>query len=708
MYLAVVVGGGALGAEEGKEGKKANRLLDEKSPYLLQHAYNPVDWYPWGEEAFERARKEQKPILLSVGYSTCHWCHVMERESFEDEEIAKFLNAHFIPVKLDREERPDVDRVYMTTYQAMSGQGGGWPLNMFLTADLKPIFGGTYFPPRARGGRPGFLEILQHLEKLWREDGDKVRGTASESYDRLQEFLKEQEKKGAEEGALTGEILNTTVADLLENGDQTKGGWGGPMGPKFPQPSHLRFLMRCGDQKAKEFAFMTCRKMMHGGIYDQLMGGFHRYSVDAEWLVPHFEKMLYDQAQLIDVYLDAWLLSGDDEFRRVAEEIAEYVLRDLTHEEGGFWSAQDAGSEGKEGKCFCWTEAQLKSLLSEEEFAVVKARFGVTPKGNFVDHSDPDPLLDQNILSVVDPGKKLGEAEGALLASGRKKLRAERLKRVPPATDDKVLASWNGLMIAALARAGRVLDESRYLAAAKKAHGFVVAKLWDEKADVLYHRWREGERDTSQQAESYLYFLRGSRVLYEMTLEKEYLELAIRLAESARKKFHDEEHGGFYDGEVRKDLVMRLKDDFDSALPTPGSVGAVEFLVLGEMLGRDDFREVGRKTLKGAAATFRASTSSLPERLRALDFDLSKPSRLVLTEGKGRDLLLKVGWSGYRRNFVVLGNKGPLDEFTLGLTAKDGESTAYLCVGQACRLPETEAARVGKMLLMPDPAPAEE
>jgi len=700
MVVVQVGGDQAWGEEGAKEGRKANRLLAEKSPYLLQHAYNPVDWYPWGEEAFEKARKEMKPILLSVGYSTCHWCHVMARESFEDEEIGKFLNAHFVSIKLDREERPDVDRVYMTALQAMSGDGGGWPLNVFLTPDLKPFYGGTYFPPRTKGGRPGFLEVLQEMERMWREQGEEVRGSAGENFTKLQEYL---EARGREEGgAVTWnpEWLTKAATELMESGDPTDGGWGGA--PKFPQPSHLRFLMRCGDEKAREFAFLTCRKMMDGGIYDQLMGGFHRYSVDAVWLVPHFEKMLYDQAQLIDVYLDAWQLSGDPAFRKVVEETADYVLRDLTHAEGGFWSAQDAGSEGKEGKCYCWTEGQLKGLLSEEEFAVVKKHYGVTASGNFVDHSDPEPLADQNILNVVEPGRAMSAEEKALLESGVVKLRAERLKRVPPSTDDKVLASWNGLMIAALARAGRVLKEPRYLAAAEKAHGFVVARLWDAEKGVLYHRWRDGERDDSQQAESYLYFLRGSRVLYEMTLKPGYLEMAVRLAEGARVRFYDEKHAGFFDGENREDLVMRLKDDFDSALPTPGSVGTVEFLVLGEMTGREEFRDVGRKTLEASAGVFAKSRFVLPERMRALDFDLSKPSRLVLTEGEGREALLDAAWSGYRRNFVVLGNKGPLDEFTLDLGSREGLATAYLCVGQACRAPETDAAKVRGFLEAPD------
>ncbi|NNM29431.1 MAG: thioredoxin domain-containing protein, partial [Akkermansiaceae bacterium] len=631
-------GMGAAGAEEEEKaaeaGKKANRLLEEKSPYLLQHAYNPVDWYPWGEEAFAKARQEEKPILLSVGYSTCHWCHVMERESFENEEIAKFLNEHFVSIKLDREERPDVDRVYMTAYQAMSGEGGGWPLNMMLTPDLKPFFGGTYFPPESKRGRPGFLEVLQQIRKVWSEQREEVLKTANTSHEQMQKYF--EERPAAEGGAaeLSAQLVADAVKEVAAAGDERNGGWGS--GPKFPQPSNLRLLMRAGGEKERAFALKTCRKMMHGGIYDQIGGGFHRYAVDGIWLVPHFEKMLYDQAQLVDVYLDAWQISGDEGFKRVATETLDWVLRDMRHKDGGFFSAADAQSEGKEGKYWAWTEAELEKLLEAEELKAVKRHYGVTPTGNFIDHSDPDPLPDQNVLYVTGPTDDWTEAERKALESAVAKMRAARAKRVPPAVDDKVLASWNGLMIAAMARAGRTLGEDRYLEAAEKAHAFVVAKLWDGKQKVLYHRWREGERDDSQQAESYLYFLRGTRLLYETTLEADYLALAVDLAEGARKRLYDRERGGFFDGEKRKDLVLRLKDDFDSAMPTPSSVGAMEFAVLAEITGRKEFGEVSEKTLAGVGPALKESPFSVAEALRAVDFLVAKPSRLVITGGDRR------------------------------------------------------------------------
>ncbi len=688
---------GCEGVEKAEGKGKPNRLVHTKSPYLLQHAYNPVDWYPWGEEAFAKARKEHKPILLSVGYSTCHWCHVMERESFENKEVAEFLNKHFVSIKLDREERPDVDRVYMTAFMAMFGQGGGWPLNMFLTPELKPFFGGTYFPPEDRGPRqPGFLNVLKQLEEMWSKRNEEIVGSADSIHKRLSEVTAENQQLVEGKEKLTAALFKGVSEKFLEGVDRVNGGWG--RSRKFPQPSHLRFLMRRGGEKEKEFALMTCRKMMEGGIHDHLGGGFHRYTVDPVWLVPHFEKMLYDQAQLLDVYIDAWLITKDAEFRKAAVGIAEYVLDQLTHQGGGFFSAQDAQSEGKEGKFWCWTEKELKGLLGEAEFKAAKRWFGFTAKGNFVDHSDPDHLKDQNVLFLAEPKGKWSEAEKKELAAAIGKMRKARSLRGPPATDDKVLASWNGLMIGGMARAGRCLGETRYLEAAKKAHGFVKAKLWDAKSKTLYHRWRDDDVDKSQQAESYLYLLRGTRTLYEATLDKDYLVFAVDLAEAARKKFYDEKNGGFYDGEKRDDLVIRLKDDFDSATPTPSSVGRMEFAVLAEITDRKDFREVAETSLQVVIPTLEERPTSLAESLIALDFLVEKPARLVIVGGQGREEFLVVAWGGYRRNLLVMSNEGPVSEFTAGLKAADGKTTAYYCVGQTCRLPETDARKVASWL----------
>ncbi|MDA7882562.1 thioredoxin domain-containing protein, partial [Akkermansiaceae bacterium] len=552
------------------EERKANRLAQEKSPYLLLHAHNPVDWYPWGEEAFAKAKKENKLILLSVGYSTCHWCHVMERESFENYEIAKFLNENYVSIKLDREERPDVDQVYMTALQALTRQNAGWPLNMFLTPDLKPFFGGTYFPPKDQEGRMGFKTVLSEVDKVWKTKPKEILDQAKLGHGQMAEYFESVLELSASKDDLNQALFDEAVKGSVKEVDQAWGGLG--TGMKFPQVNTFRLWIQSGNKEAQDAAIMTCRKMMNGGIHDQVGGGFHRYAVDREWLVPHFEKMLYDQAQLLDLYLDAWLMTQEKDFERAARGIAEYVMRDLTHAEGGFFCAQDAQSEGKEGKYFCWTVAGLKSVLSEEEMKLAREILGVTEKGNFVDHSDPEALADQNVLHFKKVRAALSEGESVAVGVLLGKLSKARVKRVPPPTDDKVLASWNGLMIGSMARAGRVLGEEKYLQAARKAHAFVKSKLWDAEKGRLYHRWREGERDETLQAESYLCLLRGTRQLYEATLDEEDLKFAVQLAEESRKHFYDEKNGGFFQGEKRDDLVLRLKGQHDSAMPTESSV----------------------------------------------------------------------------------------------------------------------------------------
>ncbi|MDW8310432.1 MAG: thioredoxin domain-containing protein, partial [Verrucomicrobiales bacterium] len=507
---------------------RANRLAREKSPYLLQHAHNPVDWYPWGEEAFARARRENKPIFLSIGYSTCHWCHVMERESFENEAIARLLNEHFVSIKVDREERPDVDKIYMTFVQATTGSGG-WPLNVFLTPDLKPFYGGTYFPPDNRYGRASFPQVLEHIARLWQERRQEIVASAQELSDRLQAAL-----GGPTPGPLllTPDILRAAGRLFKAAYDPQHGGFGGA--PKFPQPSVPAFLLRYArrfrDEEAVQMVLHTCERMAAGGIHDQLGGGFARYAVDAQWLVPHFEKMLYDNAQLAQLYLDAFLASGREQFAAIARDTLDYVLRDMTHPDGGFYSAEDADSEGHEGKFYCWTRAELQQLLSPEEFAVATRYFGVTEQGNFLDHSHPNPLPGQNVLSVADPN--LDQRERTLLDAAKQKMFAARTRRVRPQRDEKILASWNGLMLGAFARAGAILGEPRYRDAAERNLTFLRANLWDAATRTLHHRWRDGECDTAQLLEDYACVLDGALHLYEATLQPAHLEFAIAVAET--------------------------------------------------------------------------------------------------------------------------------------------------------------------------------
>lgn len=695
--LALVLWGGIKNAHAGEA--KLNHLAGEKSPYLIQHVTNPVDWYPWGEMAFAKAKKENKPILLSIGYSTCHWCHVMERESFKNKEIAAFLNQHFVSIKVDREERPDVDKVYMTAYQAMYQNGGGWPLNMFLTPELKPFSGGTYFPPEGRQGQPGFLELLKKLSQAWNERGAEVVMSANDIHAGMREFL---ELKEWVPGSVTLADLDAAAKTITGGADLTHGGWGG--GPKFPQVSHLRFLLRqwhrTKDAKLLDLVKLTSDQMMRGGIHDHLAGGFHRYSVDGQWQVPHFEKMLYDQAQLLDLYLDVWLVTGDTRYQSVAIGIADYVLREMQYvngsQKGGFYSAQDAQSEGKEGKCFCWTLAELKELLSEAELKVAIRWFGITETGNFLDHSDPEPLLNQNVLRLAAPDWKPSAEEQVLLSAAIQKMKDARGKRVPAATDNKVLADWNGMMIGSLARAGKVLRKPTYLEAAEQAHAFIKDKLWHDQ--TLYHRWCDGERDTSQQASSYLQMISGSLALYQATLAPAYLEFAVQLAEGACSLFYDEKQGGFFVGANRPDLVLRLKDDFDGATPTASSVGAMQFLILAEMTGRKDFREVFEKTLSAYAETLQHTPYAMAGMLSVADRFLGKHGRLVVAGEKGAHQMIDARYQVYSPRLVLMGNQGAVDEFTRGLKDVDGQAAAYYCEGKACQPPVTDVKLLDEML----------
>ena len=673
--------------------KFTNRLAKEKSPYLLQHAHNPIDWYPWGDEAFEAAKDQDKPIFLSIGYSTCHWCHVMERETFEDEDTAKYINEHFIAIKLDREERPDVDKIYMSAVQALPGGRGGWPLTAFLTPDRKPFFGATYFP------KAQFNALARNITKAWKDERENIDETA----DGLTDFLKKQAAAddAAADGAedFSNEMLEGALGQLTQNFDATHGGWG--QAPKFPSPSQPRFMLRSGKRFGNEDAIkqvlFTCDKMWAGGIYDHIGGGFCRYSVDEKWIVPHFEKMLYDNAQLAQLYLDAYLISGEIKYADVVHDIFRYILRDMTHPDGGFYSAEDADSEGKEGKFYCWTTTELKKLLSEEENKAIVKYFGVTENGNFVDHSDPDHLEDQNVFFVA--GAEMSDAESEALASAREKLFEAREKRVRPGLDDKILTPWNGLMLGAMARAGRALSEPKYLAAAEKNVAFVRGHLWDDEQGRLYHRWRDGERDSTQLLDTHAFYLEGIIDLYEVTLDPSHLEFATRIAARMIEAFYDE-RGGFYQSTGTDDLIMRVKDHYDGAEPSGNSVAAHALLRLAKITDDEKFSAPAQKTLKHFAVKIEKIPQAVPYMLKAVDLSVNEPKRIVLVGDPGLEVtqkMLGTVHGVYQNAKVVLGVEGLVEEFareTLKPTAEKGKVKVYVCQGTFCDLPTSDPIKV--------------
>lgn len=662
-----------------------NALAGEASLYLRLHANNPVNWYPWGEAAFQKARDENKPILLSIGYSTCHWCHVMERESFENEDIAKRLNEQFVCIKLDREERPDVDNVYMRAFQAATGQGGGWPLNVFLTPELELFTGGTYFPPEPRDGLPGFAFVIDQIAKSWADDEAAIRETSSSMREQMQTFFNAAAGEGEAKAA-------AIVAEVMKGADRAHGGFGET--EKFPQVSTLRMLLASGDLAARRFVLKTCDAMLRGGIYDHVGGGFHRYTVDRDWQIPHFEKMLYDQAQLVELYVEAWQITKNPAYERAARETADFVLRDMTLENGAFGAALDAQSEGKEGKFYCWTMADLEALLDESEVAMMKGVFAIQAEGNFSDHSDPEPLKQQNVLYYRNGQSWSPEVGGVL-----KKLAASRRGRVHPAFDKKAMASWNGLMIGALVRAAHAFDEPRYLDAAERAHAKLWEMLWDEDAQRLAHCENEGEVQASAQASSVGMYLHGSLKLYSATLGADYLKKALQLAAFFKSEFYDEDGGGFYESAARDDVVLRMKGEFDGAIPTASSVGFDVFSMLHQLTGDEKFAQIAEKTADFHLSADPVQAQAYGEMLRVKFAADAGKARLVIAAGDGDvDAFQKIVAGEYRPGLIVMGNERPVADFEAGLPAKDGKLTAYLCVGQTCDLPVTEPAALEKLL----------
>ena len=706
-----------------------NRLAQEKSPYLLQHAHNPVDWYPWGEEAFARARRENKPIFLSVGYSTCHWCHVMAHESFENEDVAAVMNREFVNIKVDREERPDVDRVYMTFVQATTG-GGGWPMSVWLTPGLKPFVGGTYFPPEERFGQPAFKNVLERIATAWKENHDKI----VEQGGKIVEALRESQSATTAAGKIDATILDAAYRQLDRSYDPKEGGFGNA--PKFPRPATLNFLTRFyaraptgeSGKHALEMALFTLRKMAAGGMHDHIGGGFHRYSVDRYWHVPHFEKMLYDQAQLAVAYLDAFQITRDRQYESVARDILDYVGRDMTSKEGGFFSAEDADSpvaagadrghaETKEGAFYIWTKKEIDDALGDiaEIFAF---HYGVQPHGNAPEGSDPqDEFRGENILierhTIAETAKHFGKTEGEirkLLTQGREKLFSIRARRPRPHLDDKIIAAWNGLMISAYARGAQVLDEPRYLEIATRAAKFLRTNLYEEKSKLLYRNYRGGRSDIEGFADDYAFMIQGLLDLYEASFDVEWLKFAVELQETQDRLFFDEKNGGYFStsGED-KSVFLRMKDDNDGAEPAASSVAALNLLRLAQFRDDKQRSERARKTIDAFATTLSHFPSAIPQMLVALDAALSKPRQIVIAGKKDapetKALLREANGHFLPKTVLVLadgaeGQKylGEKNDAIRAMSPVNGKSAAYVCENFTCKAPVTDPAELAELL----------
>jgi len=678
--------------------RPTNRLIHEKSPYLLQHAHNPVDWRPWGEEAFEEAKRRNVPLLVSIGYSTCHWCHVMERESFENEATAELLNEGFVCVKVDREERPDVDQIYMSAVMALTGQGG-WPLNVFLTPDLKPFYGGTYFPPDRRYGRPGFPEVLGDIAKVWKERPEEVVKAGAQ----LTEFIAKTPK--AQPGDLTEKALEAALGSCQATFDDREGGFGGA--PKFPRSMTLGFLLRehakSKDAKTLEMVTTTLDKMLQGGIYDQVGGGFARYSTDDHWLVPHFEKMLYDNALLARAYLEGFQVTGNFEYARAAKEIFEYLERDMTSPEGGFYSAEDADSEGEEGKFYVWAPEELTEILGKDDGASFMALYGVTEKGNFEE---------KNILNLGEdlPSslKRVGKDE-TWWKGVKEKVLSARAKRVRPHLDDKVLTSWNALMISSLAYGARVLGEERYLKMAKKASAFLLKEL--KKDGRLLASYRKGPSDIQGFLDDHAFLQAAQLDLYEATFDPSHLEEAVRLGEAMKDLFWDEKEGAFFfTGKDQKDLgrlLTRSKESYDGAQPSGNSVAALSFLRLSELTGQKEWRETALAILKHFSLALMKQGSNHPQMLQAFQFDLSGPAEVLVTgPEKGAKPLLEALWKKFLPHKVLVYAEKAEDiahqvPWAEGKEPLDGKPTAFVCRNYACKLPTTEVDKMLGLLRIP-------
>ena len=698
-----------------------NRLINEKSPYLLQHAHNPVDWHPWGEEAFEKAKKEDKPIFLSIGYSTCHWCHVMAEESFANPGIAGIMNKYFISIKVDREERPDIDNIYMSAVMAMTGSGG-WPLTVFLTPDKKPFYGGTYFPPDDKWGRPGLKTTLNSIADAWKNHRDEI----LRSGESLTQAIRQQSVSSAKTTfSLNKDVFEKTYVQFLQRFDFHYGGFGNA--PKFPMGHSLSFLLRywkrAGEAKSLEMAEKTLSTMARGGIYDHVGGGFHRYSTDGQWRIPHFEKMLYDQAILSRAYLEAYQATGKEEYANTAREIFEYILSDMTSPSGGFYSAEDADSplpenpeEKKEGAFYLWNKSEIIDILGKEHAEVFSYYFGIQPDGNAL--SDPQgEFKGKNIIyiahNLTEASKHFKKSEKEIediIKESRVMLFKIRSKRPRPHLDDKVLVNWNGLLISSLAFGWRVLNEPRYREAAEKSAQFILKDLIREDGRLL-HRWREGESAITGTIEDYAFFIHGLIDLYEATFNPDYLREAKRLSRDMLRLFWDESSGGFFfTADDAEKLFVRPKEIYDGAIPSGNSIAALDLIRLAKLTMDKEFETKAELLLKAFSNAISEMPNAYPQMLIALDFALGPSKEIVIAQGKDKEKSLPVLKAIYEKfipnKVVVLRIREEKEQeeiaglipFIKNQSALEDKTTVYVCSNYICKFPTNSISKMKELL----------
>ena len=705
IHLCLILIWNCDGKTMAKETKHQNRLADSQSPYLLQHASNPVDWYPWGDEAFEKAKEENKPIFLSIGYSTCHWCHVMEHESFEDSTVAAQMNEYFVSIKVDREEMPEVDHLYMSVCQAMTGRGG-WPLTIVMTPDKEPFFAGTYFPKQGRGQRMGMLQIVPSLANSWSLKQTEIRGTINKIKDYL---VQVNTSVPGDEWDET--MIKEAFTQYASRFDPDYGGFG--KAPKFPSPHNLILLLRFSklydDPTALKMVETTLHYMRLGGVFDHIGLGFHRYSTDKRWFLPHFEKMLYDQAMISMAYLEAYQLTGNEKYAQVAREIFTYVLRDMTHKEGGFYSAEDADSEGEEGVFYTWSKEELIEILGPEDGTRMSKIFGFLDNGNFHDEATGKstgkniPYFPRSKEELAKKsGMSLDEFDGFVEIS-RQQLFDVREERIHPLKDDKILTDWNGLMIAALSLGGQVLNEPDYITAAEQAAGFVEKNLRDKKGRLM-KRYRLGKAGLSPHLDDYSFMVWGLLNLYEATFDTEYLARAIEFTDIMNKDFSDENGGFFIGSKDAEKLMVRAKDSYDGAIPSGNSVAVMNLFRLSKITGSTQWVDLADKALKAFTKQAKSSPTGFAHMLTGFMFDLKDPKELVIVaDGKTpetQDLIQQIR-ENYSPNKVVLfkdmSDPDPLTEiasWTKAHSMMDGKPTFYVCENFACKRPTTNIKTV--------------